>query len=65
MYIQRWIEAAWAAGFDREGCHQLGGKLYGKSTWIGATEVRAGTLVGGPGVWWWCVVVVGWLGCCP
>ncbi|CAN0075015.1 unnamed protein product, partial [Phaeothamnion confervicola] len=38
--LQQWIEAAWAEGFDPEGCEQLGGRgaLAGSTTWIGATE---------------------------
>lgn len=35
--LQRWIEAAWAAGYDPEGCAQLGGRLQGTQQWIGAT----------------------------
>mmetsp|Transcript_4892 Transcript_4892/g.7454 ORF Transcript_4892/g.7454 Transcript_4892/m.7454 type:complete len:444 (+) Transcript_4892:44-1375(+) len=39
--IQAWIEQAWGAGFDTEGCLQLGGSLLGSSKWIGATECAA------------------------
>lgn len=39
--IQRWIELAWKAGFDTVGMEQLGGKLQGTQTWIGAVEVVA------------------------
>lgn len=34
-------QAAWHAGFDVDGCAQLGGSLAGKSTWIGPSEVVA------------------------
>jgi len=37
--LQRTIEAAWQAGFDRMGCEQLGGRLVNTRKWIGATEV--------------------------
>ncbi|KAJ8315054.1 hypothetical protein KUTeg_007204 [Tegillarca granosa] len=39
--IQRLIEAAWAKGFDKQGCEQLGGKLVDTTKWIGATEIVA------------------------
>jgi len=38
MFLQRWIDAAWQAGFDREGAIQLGGSLAGTSTWVGPSE---------------------------
>ena len=37
--LQRIIEAAWQAGFDRMGCEQLGGRLLNTRKWIGATEI--------------------------
>ena len=37
--LQRIIEAAWQAGFDRMGCEQLGGRLVNTRKWIGATEI--------------------------
>jgi hypothetical protein len=37
--LQQLIERAWAAGFDRRGAEQLGGKLVDTRKWIGATEV--------------------------
>lgn len=39
--IQRLIEQAWEKGFDKDGAEQLGGKLQGTQTWIGAVEVAA------------------------
>mmetsp|Transcript_31877 Transcript_31877/g.90540 ORF Transcript_31877/g.90540 Transcript_31877/m.90540 type:complete len:522 (+) Transcript_31877:128-1693(+) len=39
--LQDWLERAWAAGFDREGCQQLGGKIKGMKTWVGATDCTA------------------------
>ncbi len=41
VFIQHWIENAWALGFDQEGALQLGNSLAGKSTWIGACEAVA------------------------
>lgn len=35
--LQRYIEAAWADGFDPPGREQLQGQLQGTSRWIGAT----------------------------
>ena len=37
--LQKMIESAWQAGFDRMGCEQLGGRLANTRKWIGATEV--------------------------
>ena len=37
--LQRVIEEAWRAGFDRAGCEQLGGRLVNSRKWIGATEI--------------------------
>ena len=37
--LQSLIEEAWASGFDAPGAAQLGGRLLGTRTWIGATEV--------------------------
>jgi len=37
--LQKVIELAWRAGFDRAGCEQLGGRLVNTRKWIGATEV--------------------------
>ena len=37
--LQKVIEDAWRAGFDRAGCEQLGGRLVNTRKWIGATEV--------------------------
>jgi hypothetical protein len=37
--LQSLIEEAWASGFDEPGAAQLGGRLLGTRTWIGATEV--------------------------
>lgn len=37
--LQKVIEDAWRAGFDRAGCEQLGGKLINTRKWIGATEI--------------------------
>lgn len=37
--VQGWIEEAWAAGYDREGCNQLRGKVLGTRKWIGATDL--------------------------
>jgi len=37
--LQRLIETAWQAGFDRMGCEQLGGRLSNTRKWIGATEI--------------------------
>uniref|UniRef100_A0A914XHQ7 Zinc finger-containing ubiquitin peptidase 1 n=1 Tax=Plectus sambesii TaxID=2011161 RepID=A0A914XHQ7_9BILA len=37
--MQNMIERAWAAGFDRRGAQQLGGKLVNTRKWIGATEI--------------------------
>ncbi|GAB6032478.1 hypothetical protein CHUAL_011109 [Chamberlinius hualienensis] len=37
--LQELLELAWRTGFDRQGCEQLGGKLYNTRKWIGATEV--------------------------
>jgi len=37
--LQKVIEEAWRAGFDRAGCEQLGGRLVNTRKWIGATEV--------------------------
>lgn len=34
-------QAAWHAGFDVDGCAQLGGSLAGRSIWIGPSEVVA------------------------
>ncbi|KAL1683558.1 peptidase family C78-domain-containing protein [Schizophyllum commune] len=36
--LQRWIEEAWAAGFDREGAQQLK-KLVGTGKWIGTADL--------------------------
>lgn len=38
QYIQRWIEAAWDAGFDPQGAIELG-RISGTSKWIGSGEV--------------------------
>lgn len=35
--LQAWLEVAWAAGFDRQGCEQLGGAVQGTHKWIGTT----------------------------
>lgn len=39
--LQKYIEDAWAAGFDVEGAQQLGYKLQGTNKWIGTTECAA------------------------
>eukprot|EP00899_Mesostigma_viride_P011005 jgi/Mesvir1/19906/Mv13180-RA.3 len=39
--LQRWLELAWADGFDTMGAAQLGGKVHGTRTWIGATDCVA------------------------
>jgi len=39
--LQMLIETAWKAGFDIDGCHQLGGSLQGSRKWIGTTEAAA------------------------
>jgi len=39
--LQRWIEYAWGCGYDTAGCEQLGGRLLGTTTWIGAGECVA------------------------
>eukprot|EP00743_Colponemidia_sp_Colp-15_P012676 GILK01014501.1.p1 GENE.GILK01014501.1~~GILK01014501.1.p1 ORF type:complete len:463 (+),score=43.06 GILK01014501.1:24-1391(+) len=36
--IQEWLEAAWAEGFDPQGCRELGGQVMGTQKWIGTTE---------------------------
>ena len=41
LRAQKWIEHAWAQGFDRQGASQFGGVLHGTTKWIGATEVAA------------------------
>lgn len=37
--VQGWIEEAWSAGYDREGCNQLRGKVLGTRKWIGTTDL--------------------------
>jgi len=39
--LQAWLEAAWAGGFDAEGCAQLGGVLQEGRAWVGATDCAA------------------------
>ena len=39
--LQAWLEAAWAAGFDRSGAEQLGGAVQGSHKWVGTTEAAA------------------------
>ena len=39
--VQGWIEEAWNAGYDREGCGQLRGKVLGTRKWIGTTDLYA------------------------
>ncbi|KAK7494503.1 hypothetical protein BaRGS_00014156 [Batillaria attramentaria] len=39
--LQHLIERAWQAGFDPQGCEQLGGKVVNTRKWIGATEIMA------------------------
>lgn len=39
LRLQKHIEWAWGAGFDPQGCDQLGRKLYNTRKWIGATEM--------------------------
>lgn len=39
--IQCLIEAAWAKGFDKQGCEQLGSRVLNTTKWIGATEIVA------------------------
>ncbi|KAH3738294.1 zinc finger-containing ubiquitin peptidase 1-like [Dreissena polymorpha] len=39
--IQRLIEGAWEKGFDKQGCDQLGGRVFNTEKWIGATEIVA------------------------
>ena len=39
--IQRLIESAWEKGFDKQGCDQLGGRVFNTTKWIGATEIVA------------------------
>lgn len=39
--LQMLIEMAWKAGFDTDGCNQLGGSLQGSKKWIGTTEAFA------------------------
>ncbi|GMH09092.1 hypothetical protein Nepgr_010932 [Nepenthes gracilis] len=36
--LQRWLEVAWARGFDTVGKNQFGGIIYGSKKWIGTTE---------------------------
>jgi hypothetical protein len=37
--VQGWIEEAWGAGYDREGCGQLRGKVLGTRKWIGTSDL--------------------------
>ncbi|KAK2943429.1 putative Zinc finger-containing ubiquitin peptidase 1 [Blattamonas nauphoetae] len=37
--VQEIMEMSWKAGFDPDGKNQLQGKVYGRSKWIGATDV--------------------------
>lgn len=39
--IQAWLEEAWEAGFDRDGCAQLKGKALGERKWVGPTDLYA------------------------
>lgn len=40
--FQRWIEDAWRDGFDAVGKEQLGGRLIGRSKWIGTADIWVG-----------------------
>lgn len=40
--FQTWIEDAWRDGFDEVGRKQLGGRLVGRSKWIGTADVWVG-----------------------
>lgn len=44
--LQMWMEAAWAAGFDREGRAQLGGRVVGttKCVFTSASETQGDAL---------------------
>jgi len=37
--LQRWMESAWASGYDPKGSKHYGGKIVGKRSQIGAVEV--------------------------
>ena len=39
--LQAWLEAAWEAGFDQPGREQLGGRVQGMPSWIGAVDAAA------------------------
>ena len=39
--LQKLVEEAWQMGYDPQGREQLGGRLCGTKTWIGATEIFA------------------------
>lgn len=39
--LQHLIERAWQAGYDPQGCAQLGGRVINTRKWIGATEIVA------------------------
>ncbi|KAL4436617.1 hypothetical protein ABPG75_003756 [Micractinium tetrahymenae] len=39
--LQAWLEAAWRAGYDRQGAEQLGGRVQGTHKWVGTTEAAA------------------------
>lgn len=39
--LQRWLELAWAIGFDTPGSDEFDQKIYGKRNWIGTTECAA------------------------
>jgi hypothetical protein len=39
--LQAYLESAWAAGFDPDGCQTFNGSIIGKHDWIGTTEVAA------------------------
>lgn len=39
--LQRWLELAWAKGFDPPGSDDFDRKIYGKRNWIGTTECAA------------------------
>jgi hypothetical protein len=40
--FQCWIEDAWRDGFDAIGKEQLGGRLVGRSKWIGTADIWVG-----------------------
>lgn len=39
--LQGWLECAWKNGFDPPGSALLGGKVQGRTTWVGTLEVAS------------------------